>query len=88
MNDQQFEMLLGQTAVLFANLLIFSSPSAKSECSMALRQMIGEAEDGPSRAALFQVWNAVKGYAQEEYDDFMMGAAEDALAAARPAGEA
>jgi hypothetical protein len=81
-------MLLGQTAILFANLLIFASPSAKSECIMAVRQMLGEADDGPTKAALFQVWNAVKGYAQEEYDAFMMEAAKEALAAARPAGEA
>jgi hypothetical protein len=88
MNEQQSEMVLGLTAVLFANLLIYASPSAKSACLMELRKMIGEADDGPAKTALFQVWNAVKGYAQEEYDAFMMEAAAAALAAARPAGEA
>jgi hypothetical protein len=86
MNDQQSEMILGQTAVLFANLLIFASPSAKSACLMELRQMLGEAE-GPVKAALFHVWKAVGGYAQEEWEAFMAGEAAG-LAAARPAGEA
>jgi hypothetical protein len=43
---------------------------------------------GPAKTALFQVWNAVKGYAQEEYEAFMMEAAAADLAAARPTGEA